>query len=234
MTEKIFIGTPTYIGKYYCFEAWNEAMQNIDYPSELLTRFFADNSPLGNYEEKLLQYGSCTWINPEGKTNIQVLAESHNALRDAFLKSDAEYFFHVESDVFLRPDTLQSLLKHQQEVVSALYYIGQGKKSKMMFQKLIHLSPTDLKAVNIGLLQSFLALNGTLKRSYHFGLGCVLIHRGVMERVQFRYVPGVNVHPDTWFADDCFALGIPVYADTSQILSHQNQDWSANYNYYTY
>ena len=64
-----------------------------------------------------------------------------------------------------------------------------------------------------------------LKQGFAFGLGMCLIHRSVLEKIEFRYEEDVDVHPDTLFANDLEQLVIPQYLDTSIMCNHDNRDW---------
>jgi hypothetical protein len=59
----------------------------------------------------------------------------------------------------------------------------------------------------------------------HVGLGCVLISKKVLQKLKFRSVNGVNNHPDSFFAEDCYRYKIPIWIDSSIVCSHDNQDW---------
>jgi hypothetical protein len=70
-----------------------------------------------------------------------------------------------------------------------------------------------------------LFFDGKVKQVYHAGLGCVLIHKSVFERVEFRVDERYDFHTDTWFANDCYLLNINIYADTNIQCEHHNGTW---------
>ena len=52
------------------------------------------------------------------------------------------------------------------------------------------------------------------------GLGCVLIHRSVLEKVEFRYNKHTSGFDDVFFCEDVIKAGFKVYADTSIRCRH--------------
>ena len=115
---------------------------------------------------------------------------------------------------------------HQKQVVSASYHIKHGGQSHLMVQ--------DIESHEHGIRETINMLGGTdnkyfdgkLHEVYACGLGMTLIHRSVLEQLEFRYVEEIDAHPDTFFAHDLHLLGIKQYLDTSIRCKHNNSDWS--------
>ena len=127
MLPKILIAAPTSEKKNYCFLDWICNVKKIDYPSEKMEVMLADNSYTYKYIEYLRSLGIKTVHDEkQEKTPIEYICESHNAIRDYFLKKDFDYLFHLESDVMVESQTLRTLLFHSIEknlpVVSASYF----------------------------------------------------------------------------------------------------------------
>ena len=68
-------------------------------------------------------------------------------------------------------------------------------------------------------------LDGSLLKVAMAGIGCALIDKSVLRQIGFRWEKGVDKHPDTFFAEDCASLGIPIYCDTSVVCEHRNKQW---------
>ncbi len=68
-------------------------------------------------------------------------------------------------------------------------------------------------------------VDGTLKRVASVGLGCVLISRPVLEKIKFKFIEGLDIHPDTFFSESVYQNGWDIWADTSQIAQHKNKAW---------
>lgn len=225
--KKILIACPTADIKDYCFEDWMKNVQSFTYKNTKL--FLCDNSESRQYyvdTKKKYEYlgdsfemGRVTPFQyPEFKF---ALAKSHDVCREKVLKEGYDYLLHLESDVFPPADVIERLLDNKKKVVGAMYHIELGEKSTLMIQQLedfgqehretYNLSETDMNFVD-----------GQVKKVFSCGLGCVLIHRSVLEKIQFRYEQGSPVHPDSFFYADLDAKGIPAFVDTSIYCEHRN------------
>lgn len=104
---KILIACPTYEGKEYCFDKWIAAVKALDYPNKEL--LVVDNSPTLDFYNR--------WKNKVPMVHLELdltpnrrIAASMEYIRQQFLKSDAKYWFNVESDIMLPSQSLQFLL----------------------------------------------------------------------------------------------------------------------------
>lgn len=226
---KVFICAPQNEVKAYCFQAWLQNIIDFTYPNYEL--FLADNSEKNNFGQKMVKCGVYVErIKPKGRSIDQILALSHNACRERFLKSDAEYMLHLETDVFPPHNIIEMLLSCKRNVVAAMYHINEGAKSHLMIQLPDKGESDHFKSIAFlgeGLVSW---MDGGIHNVYHAGLGCVLIHRDVFKKIKFRYVTDdagkvKDARPDTFFAHDLFANNINFYVDTSIICKHRNQAW---------
>ena len=88
---KVFIATPHADRKNYCLDQYVDVIKLISYKNKTVT--VADNSSTKDNLKLLAKKGLKTlYVNPKNKTNIEYVCESHNYLREAFLKSDAQFF----------------------------------------------------------------------------------------------------------------------------------------------
>ncbi|MBN1941076.1 MAG: hypothetical protein JW772_02740 [Candidatus Diapherotrites archaeon] len=156
------------------------------------------------------------------QVDATIVDVARNVLVENFLKSDCTHLLFLDSDMVFPPNIVELLLKHDKEVVSGLYFLR-----KM-------------------LLPSFRMLNkeGNYQSSYDFpknelvkvdatGLGCMLIKRKVLEKVDSenkgkplfftKYDKGMRtkVHgEDTAFCELVKKAGFEIYVDTGLILGH--------------
>jgi hypothetical protein len=102
-----------------------------------------------------------------------------------------------------------------------------------MLQRRIYRAPNNIVAQNFLGSDDTCFIDGTLKKVASVGLGCVLIKTDVLKKIPFRFVKGENLHPDTFFSEDCFRFNVSIFADTSVICRHDNKSWGVygvNYN----
>ena len=132
---------------------------------------------------------------------------------------------HLETDLFPQTDIIEQLLFNSKPIVSALYYVDNGIYRKPMIQRQIKLAPRQITSKNFMANEDLCFCDGSIKKVAHAGLGCILIHKTVLQKVKFRHIAGLNNHPDTYFAEDCAQNKIDIYLDTSLVVEHENSPW---------
>jgi hypothetical protein len=221
----VLVGTPHNEIKNYCFDEFISNTTNFTY--KYYNIVIADNSTRKKNSKQISKLGVNTiYIKPKQKDNQQFIAESHEALRLAALRENVDYLLHLESDIFPPKDIIERLLIHQLPVVSATYFIDEGLNSHLMVQEIEDKGDIIRESRNIVGGHDILLINGGLQKVYACGLGCTLIHKSVLEKIKFRWEKGAPVHPDTFFAADLNAMGIPQYIDTSILCEHRNSSWN--------
>ena len=80
--------------------------------------------------------------------------------------------------------------------------------------------------------ESFLFADGTVKKAYQIGQGCLLMHRSVVEKIPYRVEAGEDSHADTYLHIDLKKNNIPCYVDTRFMCQHENGNWNKIYKEY--
>lgn len=218
---RILLACPQSDKKSYCWNEWTENVLSLSYPN--FDILLVDNSDKNDFSKRIKKQGiHCHWIKPYGKSEIEKIALSHEAIRVYALQNNYDYLFHLESDVFPDPFIIESLLTCKKSVVGATYHIGQGKNSQLMIQVIEHYENEHFIDTRMIGAQATTFLDGQVKKCFSVGLGCILIHKSVFPHFQFRYEKGKNFHPDSFFAHDLFRKGIDIHCDTSLLCKHQN------------
>jgi len=222
---KILVGTPHADVKNYCIDNYISSVKGLTYSNYNV--LVVDNSETTKNQKYFRKKGLPTaHIKRKNKSTRQLMAESSNILKEATLKGGYDFLLFFESDITPPLNVIERLLTHQKEVASGAYFINQGSKSHLMVQE-IEPHQTGIRET-INLLDGSDAkyFDGRLKEVYACGLGMALIHRSVLEKIDFRYEEEIDAHPDTFFAHDLKQLGIKQYLDTSILCKHDNRDWS--------
>lgn len=224
---KIFLATPTSQVKDYAWMRWYTNVESmVDHYAGDVQLYVSDNSPTMDYFHYLqkfdLQVGK---VHPRGRRSTEVICESFNQIRDAFLKSDAELLCIVESDVIPPHDTLHRLAAWQLPIVSAVYFTGNGDDRFPMI--LVGDEINEVYTTRLLGPELLAYLDGGLKTAFASGVGCVLITRDIVAKVPFRHIPGVGMHPDALFYQDLNQIArTQHHVDTSILCKHYNQDWN--------
>lgn len=238
---KILIGIPTYEGKNYCLDAFMNNINNFTYPKSNIEIFVADNS--SSNENALMirdKYKVKTfWKDYEGVSVMEKLADSHNQIRRYFLESNADYLLHLESDIFPPKDIIEQLLWARKPIVTSMYQIFDGSwrtpciriqdKKTLYYNDIIF----DYELNNFHHYWT----DGTIKEVFIAGIGCTLINRKIMEKIQFRTDTTTKdgSPPDTYYCIDLRNAKIKNFVHTGIISFHWNrEDWGRHFNYINY
>lgn len=215
---KILVGCPTSDLKEYCLGEYCESIKNLDYPNYDI--FLVDNSKTDDYlkkvKEKNLPAERSLWF--EGA--MDRIITSRNVLRQKALDEGYDYLFSLEQDVIPPKDVLKKLTSQNKKIISAVYFNPkQGKH--------IPLLAIDRGLDKLSYIPEEIVINSNkiIKVDY-CGLGAVLIHRTVLEKIKFRKneKPGFD---DWWFCKDAKKEGFEIYADLSMKCKHliKNRPW---------
>lgn len=162
---------------------------------------------------------------PSGNANI---THQYQAGRRAFLASDYDAMLVVESDIIPPPDAIRRLADLRADVayghyqfrttpISNVYerYPGQPRNEG----ESLSLNPKKYKAARRA---GRVVCSGA-------GLGCVLIQRHVLERFDFRDVPGDGGSCDVWFNRDVLRAGMIQRADMDLVCGHKDEQGRIRY-----
>jgi hypothetical protein len=245
---KVLVGCITADAKAYCQDNFLEQLKLLTYKNK--TIYIVDNSSTKDNSQIITRAGfNCLWL-PRNKKGVrQIMAESHDILRQHVLRNGYDFLFHFETDLFLETPSkkdklyeylseatgikifygnyniIELLLLHKKQVVSGIYHMGDGT-TRQLCVLLIDNYGKHIIPYPLGKLDA-IWVDGNLKRVFTAGIGACLIHKSVLEKVKFRIEPNQSSHPDMYFAKDIYDLGIDFYADTSILLYHKNKDWGA-------
>ena len=223
---KVLVCAPTNKVKDYCQWRWIEQVLKLDYPN--FSVFVSDNTKSDDFANEMRLYNiDVGRVNPDGKSNQEYMAESHEQCRKKAIEIGADYILHWEVDLFTdNIFIINDLMQHDLPVVGGIYHIGQGKGSYLCLAKLHEFGgDSGISVFPMTMGSDLMVIDGGLKKVFSCGLGCVLIHKSVFTKINFRHENGSSYHPDSSFSEDCFYQKIPIFADTSTFLKHENARW---------
>lgn len=234
MDPKIFIGVPTYAGMSYCLDEFLECIKNLNYSNFKI--LFADNSEDNTYSQKLQNKGFEVIKTKRFQNPRQTIVESRNVLREEFLKSGYDYFFSVEQDVMITPNIIYTLLKHQKDIISGVYYKTKEIFGIKTYYPLLMIA-CDKDGNQITTNQPDCLIRDMYRHEVEdnkliqvegSGLGCILITRKVLEKIKFRFEEDKAAFDDMFFALDAKNEKFQIWADTSLKCKH-NIDGKLDY-----
>lgn len=233
--NKVLIACPTSKNKNYCFHDWAENTMSLNHPLKEIVVFDntddgGENADYLNTEFKKMfgRNNSFKAIHSKVdgiKSVIERMTISSNEMRDYFLNGNYSHLYSLESDVFPPKDIIQNLMFRNKKIVGALYYRDSGKWRKLTVQTIVKRSPYKSVSFNMSSGEEQFIVDGNLHKVASVGLGSVLIHRSVVEKIKFRCEKGLDIHPDTFWSQDCALAGFSIFADTAEMCRHDNQSW---------
>ncbi len=220
---KILVGCPTSDHKAYCLKEYAAGIKAMEGEFDVL---IADNSKTEAYSKELEKAGLPVIRGPYLEKARDRLVTCRNLLRKKVLDEGYDWFFSLEQDVIPPPDVLKRLLAHNKKIVGGVY-----TKEYNLMQ-----NDTQIGTRELPLL--WMIHNGTftqmemedlrpdrLQQVIACGLGCLLIHRSVLEKVEFRWDPLKKGFDDSFFCTDVQRLRFGVFADTSVRCEHLEMSW---------
>jgi len=219
---KILIGIITSDRNIYCIDLFSRTIKNLNCNGNEIDVIVVDNSKTNEYKYILENHGFYVIKNEWHKYARDRIETSRNIVRDYCLAGGYDYLFSVDSDIFLRRDELLRLLSYNKKFICAPYAIKKncpnpvevlcvqniknGKRQFYGFSMLHHPEPVEVTGC---------------------GMGCVLIHREILEKVKFRNDPSCKTtKEDLLFCDDVGEAGYKLWCDFSKLVSHENVGWS--------
>lgn len=222
--KKVLIACPTADVKDYCFRDWIKNVSNFTYADYSV--YIVDNSENRNYFRELKEeFPKIKFerVSPSKFVSFKrTLAKSHEKCRLEAINGEYDYLLHLESDIFPPIDIIERLMQANKHIIGALYHIELGGKSKLMIQQIEDFGIQHRETFNLD-EQDLSFVDGTIKKVFSCGLGCVLIHKSIFKKIGFRYEEGSPVHPDSFYFSDLNQNNINVYVDTSIYCQHENK-----------
>jgi len=225
---KILVGCPTADPYRYCTQEWIDAVKALSYKG--FDILLVDNSSSKDYFNEFSK--KVPMLKTERIENLrELIARDRNLIREKVLKENYDYFLSLEIDVIPPLNVIEKLLSHNKEIVSGVYYkdydVNITKAGKLV-RKAKTILPLLWKAVdkeNVAQLTTKEVEDSKLLEVAIAGLGCLLIHRSVLEKVNFRVnLKESSACDDVWFCHDASKNNFKIYADTSIKCRHLLKD----------
>jgi len=232
---KILIACPTCERYNYCINEWLEKVKAIINHSKKhqVDYLLVDNSEEDDFFNELKEK-NINIIKTLHLENVkQTISHSRNLIRQKILDENYDYFFSLEQDVMPEKDILEKLLKLNKKIISAYYAkpvlvglkdkeTGEVKNAVLEFA-LVWLKVNEKNRVKRALPQEIKG-KGILEVG-GFGVGCVLIHKEVLEKIKFRFLENKKAFDDLLFCEDVENNGYKLFLDSDIQVRHLHKAW---------
>ena len=225
--DKILIACPVSEHKKYILFKWLKMLDELTYKN--FDILLVDNSKgIKLYMQlKALGYNVIYYKRKNGEKLRNIMLESMKIIREYFLANDYEYFFSLECDIFPPLNIIEHFLATRKQVIGASYFIGEYSDTRVLSGTLEY-NQTHSKVKLLTCTEAFLNHDGTIKKAFQIGTGCLFIHKSIIQQIPFRIDEhdNENGYADSYFHTDLLRANIPVYLDTSIICKHYNHAWN--------
>lgn len=217
---KVLVGCPTSFYKEYCLKEYAESVRAMDYPN--FDVLLIDNSKdKGVYIKKIKKLGLEVIEGPWFENARERIVACRNMLKQKAIEGGYDYLFSLEQDVLPPADALRKLVEANKKVISAVYFARNVvDNGSVRLIPLLYRLCDEKTLTMVSLDEEDLWDNSRVMKVVSAGLGCVLIHKDVLKKVDFRYDKKSEAFDDRWFFIDLHKLGIEVHADTRVKCKH--------------
>jgi GT2 family glycosyltransferase len=221
---KVLVGCPTSEHKEYCLKEYAEAVKNLSYPNYDI--LLVDNSKDNEYYERIKSMGIKVKRTKYTKKARDRIIEGRNLLRKKVLDEGYDYFLSLEQDVIPPNDVIERLLRYNKQVTAGVYFLVNPFKDEHRIRSSIWANYNPKTKMMYRVKNEYILQNPKLMEVSASGLGCILIHRDVLNKIRFRYDKETEGFDDVFFAKDLRKNRIKIYADLSVICKHLVKNWS--------
>jgi len=154
------------------------------------------------------------------ETEAETIARNRNRLAKQALEKGYDYLLSLEQELSVQPDLIQELLKHGKTICSALYFkpvLSKAVETGNLFlnqQPFAYSIEENLKPLSFEKL-----FPSKLLQVEAAGLGAMLIHRDILEKVKFQETENEAMQ----FSLDCRKKGFKIFLDSGSICRYNPQ-----------
>ena len=213
---KVLVGCPTSNHKAYCLQKYAEGVKELTYPHHNV--LLVDNSEKEDYLGKIKKEKIPVVKDVYLERAKERITHSRNILRKKVLDEGYDYLLSLEQDVIPPKDVIEKLLAHGKKVITGVYFTKYTQEGNEVLKPLLWKAVAGKK--NLAFVDDDTLAGNELITVKASGLGCMLIHRSVLEKIPFRLFEKRNTYDDMAFCSDLHEQKIALYADTSVKCKH--------------
>jgi len=226
--KRVLVAAPICQWYDHCWDAFSSRLKELTYPHKDI--FFVDNSEGLTFFKKVKAQGFAVRKTPHLWRIRDMVIRDHNIIRDKMLDGGYDYLLILDQDVVPPKDVIEQLMRHDKDVVSALYFghhdIG-GEVRVMPFAWVFSKEEGDWN--NTGYFLDSEIWEPQLLRIAFAGMGCILIKRSVLEKIKFHYSHDMDAWDDRWLGVDVWANGFEFYLDNTVKCQHLYKNRTFDY-----
>ena len=217
MLPRVLVGCPTSDYHEYCVNEYIDRIKNLSYKNYDI--LLVDNSKTDDYYKKLLKLGVKVIKTKYFENAKDRIVDSRNILRRYAIENNYDYLLSLEQDVIPEKNVIDELIKHKEKIVSGVYFNNFPKDGKDRFLMCLWVNRGDDKETIYHIDEIELHKPKVIEITA-CGLGCILLHKDVLEKIEFRYEKDAIPFDDVYFCMDVKKKGFKIYANTGVVCKH--------------
>ncbi len=225
---RVLVGCPTSDSKAYCLDEFLKGLKSLSFQnfSVCLVDNSKDESYFGLLKEKAKSFEKFTGKKFEvlrAGSDIEKgrdrIVFCRNILRKKALDEGFDFFFSLEQDVIPPADCIERLLSRSEKIAGCAYLnlMPTGRIGVVAFR-------FDSEENRKKALLTPLGLNDVLPSRFFevaaTGLGALLIHKSVLQKISFRVEDNSTAFDDIFFAKDARENGFKLFLDSGLFCLH--------------
>jgi len=228
MKPKVLVAAPVTQWYDYCWKEFSDFLRNLTYDN--FEVFLVDNSEETWFYEKVKNDGFNVIKNEHLHRIRDMVIRDHNMIRNKVLKEGFDYLLILDQDVIPPKDVIDRLIAANKDVAAGLYFGSHdinGSVKTMPFAWVFSKGEKDWH--NTGYLVEEEMWPGKLLKVAFTGMGCILISRKVLEKIEFRYDVNMDAWDDRWLGYDVWDKGFEFWCDTGVKCKHMYKNREFDY-----
>jgi hypothetical protein len=213
MIERVQVFTPV----YRLEPETVAAVLALEWSGPIVWLFQRDNpAGEGRRSPPLVREGASS----DGRVNI---LHQYQAARARFLAGDDDALMIIESDIIPPPDALRRLAALAEQGVDVAYGVYRFRTTEIInvFERYPGEPRNEGESLSIHPAKLAAARRRGVTPCSGGGLGCALIQRRVLERIEFRIEE--TAYCDTYFNRDVLRAGFRQAADMNVVCGHKDE-----------
>ncbi|HIH26229.1 glycosyltransferase family 2 protein [Candidatus Woesearchaeota archaeon] len=244
---KVLVGGPVSKNHEYSTDKFIKCLKELDYPN--FDILLIDNSDSDEFFNKYKDKVNMIRDGSQFSSIKKRMVYCRNLMREKVLKENYDYFFDVDQDVLLPKDALKKLVSDNKEVITGIYYSyfshnGVEKKLPVLYGYFSKDQQQEiLNNVDLIKARNHQFYNTLVKENFNFsgirrqlteeevdnddlieikmcGTGCLLVHRSVLEKLEFRENLDGGFDDVIFCKDIIEKLNLKIYSNNSVKCGH--------------
>src|SRR3989344_5594002 len=217
---RVLVGAPVCDLYEYCFKEFIENIKNLTYPNYDI--LLVDNSKEEKFFNKIKSLNVNVIIIQYMEKMRERVVRSHNLLREYALKNNYDYLLVLDQDVIPPRDVIERLIIHKKDAISALFFGHHNilnEENRIMAFAWVFMEREEHWG-NVRYLKDNEIFSNNLIEIAFAGMGCILLNRNILEKIEFRYDPNIDAWDDRWLGYDIHQKNFNFYLDPTVKCRH--------------